>query len=70
MAESEVFSLGEAAKSIVFDNRLLQGAMTKFPRPQLTQMVGPIFSKQNKVVGDRYLCEVCITKDMGDEDGS
>ena len=55
VADSEAFSLGEAAKSIVYDKKLLQGATTKVPMPQLTQMIGPIPSQQRKMVGDHYL---------------
>ena len=56
VAESEAFSLGEVAKNIVYDKKLLQGpTTTKVPMPQLTQMVGQIPSQQRKMVGDHYL---------------
>jgi hypothetical protein len=55
VAESEAFSIGEAAKNIVYDKKLLQGATTKVPMPQLTQMVGPIPSQQRKMLDDHYL---------------
>ena len=70
MADTEAFSINEAAKSIINDKKLLQGTTTKVPMPQLTKMMRPIPSQQRKVMGDHYLREVFMNKYRGDEDGS